>query len=405
MERSAWKVTGMCALVNAVGGGLGWAVVPPLLGPISEDLKLSHAAAGLVWGAAPLGIALAAPLGGTLVDRIGPRRVVSVALVLGALACASRALVSDALGMALAMFAFGVHVGFAAPAIPKALAGHVPIQQLGRANGIAVLGYTLATAATVLLARTWLLPMMGSWRAVMVFAGAAMLLAAAAWALVVRDGDVRMPHAALRDVFRLARDGQVRRLAAMQFLLFGGYLALLGLLPRTLVQSGLAPAWAGVAVAGWLVTAGIANLAGPWLSDRLGVRRPFMIYGAIVAGAGLSAMAFLPAGPSVGLLLVAALGGGCFAPLLLALPMEMPAVGPTRVGAALGLLLLVGQIGGFLLPVASGLAIEAGGFPVAMLVLGVAHLAILVPVLGFRETGRAAAGAGLPVTGAAQVLA
>src|SRR5579863_194286 len=149
------RTTALCAMVQAVGGGLGWSVLPPLMPSIAKELGISHAMGGVVWGAASLGIAVASLLGGAAVDRFGPRRVGAWALVAGAVACAARAWAVGPWSLAAAMFAFGMHIGFCAPAIPKALAGHVPLAGLARANGVALAGYTLGTAVTVIAAPAW----------------------------------------------------------------------------------------------------------------------------------------------------------------------------------------------------------------------------------------------------------
>jgi nitrate/nitrite transporter NarK len=289
------------------------------------------------------------------------------------------------------MLVFGAHIGFCAPAIPKALAGQVPMARLARANGIALLGYTLGTAATVVLAPMVLLPLLGGWRAVMIVAAVAMLVAAGIWWLFLPEGRVVAGHASFKQILSLAGNRSLARVGAMHFLLFGGYLALLGLLPRALVEGGMRPARVGLAVAAWLVSAGISNYAGPWLSDRIGRRRPVLAVGGAVAGLALGAMALAPASFAVPLLVVAALGGGCVAPLLFTLPASIDGVGPARVGAALGLLGLVGQAGGFLLSTITGAAAQSAGLPVAIGVLAVAHLLILAPALGLRETPAPAA--------------
>lgn len=389
--------TALCATLQGVGGGLGWSLLPPLMPTIAGELGVSHALGGLVWGAAPLGIALAAPFGGAAVDRHGARRVAGVAMLVGALACAARALANGPYALAAIMFLFGLHMGFVAPAIPKALAGHVPLAKLGRANGLALLSYTVGTAITMLTARTVFAPAFGGWRGAMVAAGVAMALAGVAWLALMRDRVALSKHASIKDVVALTKNPGLRRVAAMHFLLFGGYLALLGMLFRSLVEQGLAPGRAGLAVAGWLMAAATGNFVGPWLSDRFGLRRPFIIGGAIVAGAALGVLALQPSGASLALLGVMALGGGCFAPLLLALPMELPYVGAPRVGAALGLLMLVGQVGGFLLPVIVGVAAQHGGFSTALVVLAAVHLAIVIPALRLAETGRKAAIGPAPV--------
>lgn len=386
-ENQPQRTIALCAALQGIGGGLGWSVLPPLMGPISTELNLSHVAMGLVWGAAPLGIALASPFGGAAVDRFGARRVAGVAMLVGAVACASRALAHDTWSLALAMFAFGMHIGFVAPSIPKALAGHVAPAKLGRANGLALLAYTLGTAVTVLTARTVLAPLFGGWRPTMVAAGVAMALTGFVWLALMRDRVLLSRHAGLAELMAMVRNPGMRKVAVMHFFLFGAYLALLGVLARSLIDAGLAPAKAGLAVAGWLCAAAVGNLLGPIVSDRLGLRRPLILAGATVGGLALLLLATNPTGIALGLLGVAALAGGAFAPLLLTLPLELPYVGAPRVGAALGMLMLVGQAGGFLLPIVVGAAAQHGGFSGALAVLGAAHLAILIPALRLPETG------------------
>jgi MFS family permease len=376
------RTTALCAGVQAIGGGLGWSAVPALMPTISRDLGISHAMGGVVWGAASLGIALASPFGGAAVDRFGPRKVASAALAFGALACAARALVHGPWGLAATMLAFGAHIGFTAPAIPKALAAEVEPSKLARANGLALLGYTLGTALTVLVAGAWLAPALGGWRPTMVLAAVAMLGAAVAWGTLLTDRRVAFKHAGLRATFALARNGALLRIAAMHFLLFGGYLALLGMLPRLLVERGMPLSRVGIAVATWLACAGIANVVGPAISDRLRRRRVVLVGGAAVAGLALAGFAAAPASSALACLSIAALGGGCVAPLLFAMPAELEGVGPARVGAALGLLMLVGQMGGFVLPMVAGVVAQSGNVTAALAFLAVVHLAILVPASG-----------------------
>ena len=106
-------------------------------------------------------------------------------------------------------------------------------------------------------------------------------------------------------------------------------------------------------------------------------------------GLALTAVAFAPAAQKPLFLAVAAIGGGAFAPLLLTIPFELPGVGLARGGAALGLLMMLGQVGGFLLPVLVGGTSEAAGFRAAILTLAMLHAFILIPALGLPETGRA----------------
>jgi MFS transporter, ACS family, hexuronate transporter len=383
MDRSV-RTVALCAAMQGVGGGLGWSLLPPLMPSIAKDLAISHAMGGIVWGSASLGIAIASPLGGAAVDRWGARRVAGFAMFLGALACAMRAFAWNGPSLAVMMLLFGAHVGFVAPAIPKALVADVPLNKLGRANGIAILFYTLGTALSVLTARTLLSPFFGGWRPTMIAAGAAMAVTGGLWLALLGDRGLKLPHANLRDVLALARFPELRRIGMIHFLLFGGYLALLGILPRTLAETGLPLTKVGLAVAAWLVVAAFANFVGPTLSDRFGRRKPFIVFGSMLAGSSLALFALAPHSPIL-FLCVAALGGGCFAPLLMAMPAEIEGIGPQRAGAALGFLMLIGQAGGFILPALSGAALQARGFSAAIGLLAIAHLAILIPALGLRD--------------------
>lgn len=395
-EAQPARVTAMAVAMQAVGGGLGWSLLPPLMPVVSTELGISHAQSGLVWGSASLGIALASPFGGAAVDRLGARRVGAAAMLVGALACALRVFAVGPLSLAATMLLFGAHVGFVAPALPKALAGHVPVARLARANGIALLGYTLGTALTVLVARTVLAPALGGWRNVMLVAAALMAVVAVLFYALVTDRAASSRHASIRDSFALAKLPELRRVAAMHFLLFGGYLALLGMLPRALLAMGLPVAEVGAAVAGWLVCAAVANYAGPVIAARLGARRPVLVIGATVAAAGFGALALTGAHPML-CLAIAALGGGCLAPILLTAPLEMDGIGPVKAGAAVGLLTLVGQVGGFLLPIATGALVgEDGHFSLALGALALVHLAIVVPAWGVREVGASARGTAAP---------
>jgi len=380
-------VVTMCALMQGIGGGLGWSSMPALMPSIAKDLGLGHAASGFVFGAASLGIAIASPVGGAAVDRFGARRTAGFAMLAGALACAARALGTGTWTLAFAMLLFGLHIGFTAPAIPKALAAHLPLTKVARANGLALLAYTMGTAATMRFGRTVLLPAFGSWQAVMIAAAGAMGVAGALWLLLVRDGTSVVRHAKVTDALKMITDGQVRRVAAMHFLVFGGYLALLSLLPRALSETGMAPAAVGTAILTWLFVAGIANFCGPWLSDVIARRKPIFVGGAVVAALALGAVAaatvISPSKLPI-FLAIAAIGGGSFAPLLLTLPLELPSVGPAKAGAALGLLMLVGQVGGFLLPVVSGAIAQTSGSAAAIAALAFMHLLVVIPALGLK---------------------
>jgi len=112
------------------------------------------------------------------------------------------------------------------------------------ANGLALVLLHPLHRAHDDLARTILVPL-SRVAAVMVAAAGLMVVVGVLFLLLAEDRTVPSRHAALKQIFALVRDTQLLRGAFMYFLLFGGYLALLGLLPRALARPASSrPTWA-----------------------------------------------------------------------------------------------------------------------------------------------------------------
>jgi cyanate permease len=86
--------------------------------------------------------------------------------------------------------------------------------------------------------------------------------------------------------------------------------------------------------------------------------------------------------------LVIAIEGFCAAaiqPLMLNILMEMPSVGPRRMGTAAGIFFSVGEVGGTLGPVFMGLLADVtGSFTPGMLALAAVMWAMTAPALRIR---------------------
>jgi cyanate permease len=378
----------VCVLELALA--LSWASITALMPVIAADLSISHIMGGLIWGALPLGVAIAAPFGGVAADRFGQRRVLAIAAIVGGFATGARALVPDAWSLAFVMLLFGLAIGVMTPCMPKAIAGHLRPEDIGKANGVALLSLTFGNALIVLTAATLLSPFFGGWRPLMLFGAGVMVLVGIIWLMSIPDRIPLSEGTSIGQLLRMGNDKQLMRVTLSQMLQFGGYLVMLGVLPRALTETGMGPASVGIAVALWLGVLGVFNLVGPWLSDLTGQRRPFVLSGSLIAGIGLLIMAFSPPSWFLLLLIVAAIGNGIFGPLLITIPIEMPSVGPQKVGAAIGFMFTLGQVGAFFLSLITGAAADAGGLTATLVVLALIHLFILIPFRGLRETGRKA---------------
>ena len=113
---------------------------------------LSPSVGGAVFVLTPLATALAAPLGGVLTDRIGPRWPLRVGLALEAAGLLAIGGVTETtslalVGAALALVGFGAGL-FQVPNLALMMAAFPPAQQ-GAAGGLAFLGRTLGSAVGV----------------------------------------------------------------------------------------------------------------------------------------------------------------------------------------------------------------------------------------------------------------
>ncbi|WSW30270.1 MFS transporter [Streptomyces sp. NBC_01003] len=248
------------------------------LGPrIVDGLGISPTVLGLTTTVGFGAAAVLSPLGGQLVDRIGPRRCLVGLLLVSALALALIGAAPGA-GFLLAAVALGgVPQALANPATNKAILATVPLERRGAVTGTKQSGVQLgAFVAGLPLAA---LAAATGWRgAVWTAAGAAVL--AAVWAARALPAD---PPPKTAPAARAAR-GMIAWLAVFSLFLGCGiasvntYLALYG--TRRL---GLGPTAAGALVA----VLGVAGIAGRMGWSRLAGRpgRARWLPGSLATGA------------------------------------------------------------------------------------------------------------------------
>lgn len=121
------------------------------------------------------------------------------------------------------------------------------------------------------------------------------------------------------------------------------------------------------------------------VSRGIGNRRRATLVLLLVTGLGVAAINFVDGWP---LVLAIAVEGFCAAaiqPLMLNILMEMPSVGPRRMGTAAGIFFSVGEVGGTLGPVFMGLLADlTGSFTPGLLGMAAIMWGMLVLALRIR---------------------
>lgn len=285
-----WTATGIIALDTVL-----FTMVVPALPEFAERDGFSTAVAALVFAAFPVGQFATALLAAGLVDRIGRRPVLVMAVVALAVATLAFSVASGAGPLALARLAQGAAAGFVWTAGLAAISDVYPVDQLGFRIGLAeTAGGAFGLAGP--LAAGALIEAVGT---TATFAMAAALPALALGpALAMPETRRSATVSGPRLLPALARVARVPR-ARVAFVALGAVAAVLALveplLPLDLDERlGLSALGIGLVFsAGLLAYFASVPLAGRW-SDRRGRRLPALVGGALI----VVALPFTAIGPA-----------------------------------------------------------------------------------------------------------
>lgn len=368
-----------------------WFLVPSLASRLTLDLGLSHMQYTLIFTApVMMGIWCAITAGGAA-DRFGIRRVVSIAILLGGAGGLARAFAPNFEVMFIMTCLVGMAVYGSMSNLPKLVAIWFPPKQAGFAAGI----YTMSIGIGLSLG-LFTAPLFKDWQTAFTVVGIITLVAAFLWVLLARNAPrgvkIEMPPM-ISGIKRGLRSRNILLTCAVYFLFMGMFTSFSGNFPEALeLIHNISPATAGAVTA--LLTGGgvVGNLLIPALSDRLGLRKPF-IYAAVIAIpiCLFSAWQLAPSAATWILVFIGGIGLGTLPPIVLTLPLELPEIGHEHVGGATGLIISALSMGGVIIPlfvISHIMSADTGqaytiGFLVAMLLFAAA----IIPALFLRETG------------------
>jgi CP family cyanate transporter-like MFS transporter len=359
--------------------------VGPLLPEIGDDLRMSHAASGLLPTIPVLCMGLFALPAARLAARWGTRRAVAACLATIAAAGLARAAAPGAVVLVLCTIPVGIGMGLCGALLPVA----VKERFAGRpalATGIYTTGIQIGAVGSALAVVA--LAAAGSWRLALAVLGASAALVTLAWLGLDRGRAAERPRApAVAELRAVARAPVVWALIGTFALMTVVYYGLISWLPDAYVEKG----WTEGSAAGLVALVSAAQIPGSlavaWLGggDRRRLLRAAAVAGA-VAVAGLAAVpdgAWLWAG-------LAGLGIGTLFAVLLTLPLDLSSHA-TEAGAIAAVMLTGGYTSAALTPVVLGALRDAtGSFSAALYGLAGAA-AVLLAAAFLLPRGRPAA--------------
>ena len=352
-----WYIMILSSLTNAVSAAIPIMGLSVLLPEISKDLDLNLVQAGMVWGISSLSMIFAGFLAGSLCDRFGPKRILTISCLMVGLAGASRGLSMGFPALMITALIFGFFTTVVTLSNFKNAVIWFSPGELALANGLATLGMATGFFVGSMISAAYLSPALGGWRNVLFFFGATSALFSIPW-ILTRPSPRTSPVAAtrsnsptfLKSLFSLAKlkDMWLIGLAAMGF--SGGNQGALGYLPLYLQDRGWSVANAGGMLATFHIASMVIVLPLAFFSDRLGSRRTFLVGAALLSTTGVRLLSFVT-GDAVW---VAAMMTGCvrdgFMAILLTLINEIPGVKNEYSGMATGFMMSFMGLGNLLAP-------------------------------------------------------
>jgi sugar phosphate permease len=348
-----------------------------------EELGLTVLQMSAVFSAFTLAYSAFEIPSGWLADVRGPRSVLTRIVLWWSGFTMLTGAARGFLSLVVIRFLFGAGEAGAFPSVARSFSRWFPTRERGQANGVLFLGSRvggmLAAPLALLLILAW------GWRASFVVFGAVGIFWAAAWHAYYRDRPADHAGVSAVELLWIEQDGprggppaatpwrallrsrNLYAICAMYFAFGYGLYFYFTWLPTFLIKVlGFSALAGGLLAALPFLFAGMADLAGGWLTDRLARARGLRVarcrlgFAAFLTSGVLIAASTLPPQPLPRALLLAyALAsadlalGACWAVCL--------DVGADHAGVVTGFMNTFGNLGGLVGPLVVGLAVERWG--------------------------------------------
>jgi ACS family D-galactonate transporter-like MFS transporter len=382
VRQSRWLKLAVLALGFAAMA-LNWFDMPAAFPGIHKNLHAATPELALLVSAFVLGYGVMHIPAGFLAVRYGLRATLTAGLVLEGVLGAASGLAPDYPAMIALRIACGLAASnFAGVGIAAVSVWFRGTREHAFAMGVVsasfALGVTIGLSAWVAVVEAT------TWRAALIIAGA---VAVAVGLLIVSVYRIPPNAAALRggpltldEIRRVLRSRVLWRYGLAFFGGYGAYFTATQLL--RVYATSMHKSSGSITVA--VVLIGVAGIPGStlagWLSDRAGSRRPFVVGFLLIQALGL---ALIPACGGF-LWLPAVIVGfgfnGCFA-VFQSTAAEDPEVSVEHIGTAIGLMLTIAAVGGFIVPAVFGRLSVSAGYPAAWIFAAVVccAFALLAP--------------------------
>jgi cyanate permease len=356
---------------------------------VMHDLDLSYPQMGFVLGTWQLVYTVVALPLGFLIDRMGTYKSLLAAAIIISISAVLRSFAADFVTLTIFVALFGIGGSMVSIGIPKVVSMWFSGKERGTATGIYVTGITLGGIAALSLTNSVMIPLVGGWRQTYLLYGLVSFAVAAVWLFLGRRSPDRtdqqtVPALVWADDLRGMKNAFSRNVLLVITVGVTSFLVSHGLsqwLPTILQEQGMTANEAGFAVSMVNVFLIFGSLIAPRLPYLLKSRKLAICILLFIQGISVLTISGISGSALWTVLALRGLSGG-FMPLLTVVLMDLPEVGPARMGIVGGMYFAVGEIGGFAGPSLMGLFKDATGtFTLGLIVLAAICELMILPTL------------------------
>ncbi len=369
--------------------------IAPLIGLIIQEFSISFFEAGLLLGSITFGTLFLSILAGSISDKIGTRKAIAIAGILSSSGALLRGISFGFLDLLIFSTMVSVGTAIAFVSLPKMTREWFPQRQRASTNGVWNSGFNIGALFTFAASVPLTVGVLGNWRLVFIIYGVVSLIATLLWISLSRGNAGRADETGIvaprNTAYRLRQVAKSKDVWLF-FLIFvffmGSHMAVLSWLPALLQSRGMVAQTAGIVTSVVWIGSMASSLIIPRLSDRIGLRKPFMFF--FIPSYGFSVYAITLLDGPILFVAVANLGFSAsylmvFAPTI---SQELPEMDVGSYGTAMGSIIAGYGVGGTVFSLLVGLVRDtAGSMHIAMFVLIASTQLALLALIPLRETG------------------
>ena len=338
--------------------------IPPLIGPVSQDLGLSRTTMGTVLGAWPLIYILTAIPAGALLDRFNLKFTIMIGVIFIGISGLLRAIAVDYKTLLFAVMVFGLGGPFVSIGAPKLISTWFSESDRGRAMGIYLTAPAVGRILVLSATNSLLMPLYdNSWRLTLLTLASVAFVTAIIWILIAKDlkpdnqnpGDKKDLLASMKTFPDLVRVREVRLILIIVLGMFLFNHATNNWLPEILIEKSLSSSKAGL-LAAIPVATGAAGAAVIPQFAKPNAHKKIVFTLFWIAAACTICLIYFENSLLLSVLIVLGVASRGVMPIIMLTLISM--VGGEKTGAAGGLYFTAGEVGGVLGPILLGFSAD-----------------------------------------------